>query len=467
MTTGTKVPLAAGSLIAVATGFFVSAFEFRVGRIVAAGLLVGLLVITRRRLGPALMSPVWIITIGYLGLALGGAMFYSTVYDAEGGAGVKIKLTEQVTAETFWLIFNAVAALVIGASATSFFQKKRPQGAPALAVVRTSRRVNGLALRFAIVPPLMLVAGVGVGQILRRTDYLPGAVGGLRGPALILAHATALALGYLLTQRLATHQRIAVQGYILLYAALYFSFGTRMVALLPLLLAAGYYAGSLNRRSKVALALCALLSLYLVQLPLYVRSFDEHGLIPYAQGLPGFFSETLKPDQVAVTALVSFGAIGETAFVEPKLPRRDLWIALNPAPGQASGWYEVADKHRLNIFTPYPALGELGNAGIRTVIVYYLFLGVFLSYLDSRIRFYLRSNRPGIPLAILGLCGLFVLLSLQYNLRSANRLLLYALIVDFGGRAIRSGLVPMLGRPGPRQLIPANEDLPKASNRRR
>jgi len=419
----------------------VAVINFPIGRLMAVGLLLGGLAATRQRLGPLLLSPVWIVVLGYLGLALTGALFYDDIADANGGAGIRIDLTGQASRDTFWLLMTAATSVLATATITSRVRcPVNPESRPTS--LRTTSELNLLLLLASILPLVMVILSSGPGRILERDNYLAGPPGAISGIGVNLALAASLGLGYLLTQRLSAPRRVVVLVLIACYGLLFLSFGTRGLALFPILVAAGAYAGRGNLRTKIALGVCGVLGLYLVQLPLYLRGLDHHGLVPYATALPDFFGRALQPAVVGQTVLISYGTIGKTAYEERPIPTGDLWVALNPGPGELSGWYEIADRHRLNIYTPYPALGELGNAGTVAVVAYYAFVGVVLAYLGRRVRFYLATRRPLVPLALLGLVDLFVLYSLQYNLRSANRLLLYAIAFDVAARTSRGLMRP-------------------------
>ena len=145
---------------------------------------------------------------------------------------------------------------------------------------------------------------------------------------------------------------------------------------------------------------------------------------------PRFLEASIGWDAVLLNVLVSFAIIGVTAYAQPLIPGHDLFVSLSPLPGGMAGWYQVAPQHRLNIYTPYAAVGELGNAGYGTVVVYFLAVGLLLALFDRRVRALLQDGRQAHALAIVGLIGLFCLFTVQYNLRASTRMLYYAVAVD-------------------------------------
>jgi hypothetical protein len=163
---------------------------------------------------------------------------------------------------------------------------------------------------------------------------------------------------------------------------------------------------------------------------LFTRSLSDHGLWPYLQALPDITSSHLSWSSILLNLLVGFGAIGKTAFDMPPIPQGDFLVAINPLPGDLAGWYEIARSHRLNVYAPFAALGELGNSGWPFVVGYCLAIGFVLGYLDRRMRTLLARGQQLYGVALVGIAGLSVVLSTQYNLRSTTRLLYYALVLD-------------------------------------
>src|SRR5690606_20566455 len=143
---------------------------------------------TRRRIGPALMSPVWLVAAGYVGLAVAGLLFYGSVADASGGAGIQIELSDEVSQRTFWLILTTAAALTVGGTAGSLFLHRTRREAVAVTAVRTTPAMNRMVFRFAFLAPLLLIATTGT-KIVQRDQYLANSSGSLSGPAFVLGHA--------------------------------------------------------------------------------------------------------------------------------------------------------------------------------------------------------------------------------------------------------------------------------------
>jgi hypothetical protein len=162
---------------------------------------------------------------------------------------------------------------------------------------------------------------------------------------------------------------------------------------------------------------------------------------------------------LALNLLIGYGVIGRTAFDIPPINQADFLVSVNPLPGGLSGWYQIADDHRLNLFTPMAALGELGNLGWPSVIGYCGTVGFVLAYLDLRVRGLMERGRQLHGLLLLALTVLFTVLSTGYNLRTATRMLYYALALD----ALTRGWIAIRGRR--RRGVPAPSEELQASTR--
>src|SRR4029078_8252920 len=126
------------------------------------------------------------------------------------------------------------------------------------------------------------------------------------------------------------------------------------------------------------------LGLYLIELPLEFRALTSHGIVPYVNALPGILSSTHPWDATGRNLLIGYAVIAVTAFQGAALPLGDLLVAVNPLPGRLTGWYEIADLHRLHVFTPMPGLGELGNAGWLVALMGSFLFGAALGVIDLR-----------------------------------------------------------------------------------
>lgn len=385
----------------------------------------------RRRIAPPFLSPVVLVAGSMLALTLGGAFFYQDVAMAPGGAGIQLVISDQLVLQTARLLLTATTAFIVGSALVLIRRRQVPSGGPVgfrAMVLSQSTLTAGavvcvLPLAYAMVVP-------GLPYLLDRPYYIATAFGGqLAGIGSQLSIAAVLGCGFLAAAWRGAARVFAVALFAV-YLALFFSEATRGLALAPVLFALGVFVAAPGRRARVGLLVAVAASVVLLPLPLFLRSRTHHGLIPYAGQLPAYLAQSSPWSVLALTVLISFAVIGVTAYVQPHFPMHDLLISVNPLPGNSVGWYQIAQVHRLNIYTPYGAVGELGNAGTVAVVAYFVVLGVVMAVLDRRIQEHLRSGLQAPALLVVALVGLFCLYNQQYNLRQSTRMAYYAVALE-------------------------------------
>lgn len=392
----------------------------------------GLMLLARRRLAPAPLSPIWMVTAIVVIAGILGQLFAAPLAGA-GGASVVIVLPPDVAHQT-GLLFGVVALVVAAAGVAVAARKTEP--------VVIDRQAGGLQLPararpwlwlFALVPAALFVAAGDLGRLVERASYQPpdpSEIAALGGQAAAVA-AAVLGLLWATSRPVG---RIAVAVLLGIYATYSFAIGSRRLALVLPLFALGYYLAKMNKRAAVFLGLSVLAALVLAGIPLYMRELPTHGIVPYAAALPGYFASPSGWRTIANNLLVSFPIAGAVAFAEPPIPGHVLWTQLNPAPGSWTDWPYWAPQLRLNFYTPYSAIGELGNYGWTTLICVTAAIGATLGYLDRRVRAWSARGQHVVVFALVGLSALFAIFCLQYDLRAALRMLVYAVALDVLGR---------------------------------
>lgn len=429
------------------------------------------LVALRRRLAPFFLSPVVLVAASMLALAVGGAVFYQDVAMAPGGAGIRLVISDQLVRETTQLLLLAVSAFLAGSAAGAVRRNSGPRTRVSFtAVTLPPATLTAVAVACAV-PAVYACFVPGLPYLLDRPFYIENAYGG--GVAAIgaqLSVAAVLGCGFLAVAWRGAG-RVFVVVLFVVYLCLFFGQATRGMALAPTLFALGAFAAAPGRRTRIGLLVAAVLSVYLLRLPLFLRGQVHHGIIPYAGDLPSYFAATSGWDVVALNVLISFGIIGTTAYVQPHFPLHDLIVSINPLPGGWAGWYQIAAVHRLNVYSPYGAVGELGNVGPVAVIGYFFVLGLLMAFLDRRVRAHLLAGRQAPALVVIGLVGLFCLYNQQYNLRQSTRMVYYAVAVELAVMAflwLRNRRRPeqddVLG-PAPADAPDAGDPLPVAAGR--
>lgn len=390
--------------------------------------MLGIIRLSRHRLAPLVFSPVAFVTLGLYGMGVLGAALYAGVAHAEAGGGARVVLSEAETVSTFVLMSIAAASVLAGGLVAAYALPPVPRTASASAFKVELPSASYGWLIFGSFIPLAVLIGARGSDVLSRPYYIAEAVqdGGVAGLAGQLAIAATIALGYLITAAKGGARFISVV-ILVSYVAFFFGSGSRRLAMIPILVMVGVFLARRTRVTGLMLALSAALSLYLIRLPLYLRALPEHGIFPYLQHFPGFFDYAVGWDSIGRNVLISFGIIGATAYQQPSIHRDVFWASVNPATGSAAGWYEYADQMRINIYTPYAGIGELGNHGIGYVVAYCFIAGIILALGDRAVIRFMDRGHGVLSLALVGLAGLFYLYSIQYNLRSSTRMLLYGI----------------------------------------
>ncbi|MEX5301220.1 hypothetical protein [Kocuria sabuli] len=374
--------------------------------------------------GKSLVSPVLLVSGGLLIVAVAGYILYPALENIPHAAGIRMPADPDILAEGFWALTCASLATSIGALAVVLFTK-RPTASLHMGVLHIRRKLRVLLVFATAVPTAMLIGVRGIDNLLERGTYLPEDSAGGFGGALSLAGIVSMVIcGYLLH----TERRVAwlfVLVNVMAFTTLMLSTGSRRFAAIPVLLAIGYYVARHDKVSSRILAMGGVAALFLVPLPLYWRTLDLHGLIPYLKSLDDYFGADLGLGTAAKTVLISVPLIGST--VNLRFPSGALSTSLDPRTGESAGWYDIAQSMRLNAFTPTPGVGELLHHGTTALVVFFLVIGVYLCLLDRHLRELNTRGHQLIAFAHLGLVTLFLLYVIQYNLRSSVRMLYYSL----------------------------------------
>lgn len=421
--------LVAGLAFAAVAAVLVFSLAFGTGWLLL-WLAVPLLILrfSRRWLNQAPLSPITIAVVFLVVVAGLGYYVGDRLAGAGGTGGVDgADLLAGMRAQTGQLICVAATCIAIGGSIAARITGRRN---PGLKFRVAPARYVPLILLGCMVPLVLIVGNGGIEAVFYRTTYLQPSAGGIfrLGPQLALP--AVLALGFL-----SAHRKIPVRfaAYVLLvaYALSFFSMGSRRLALFPILFAIGYFvAKPSKKRAWAVFAVAGLAAVWLIQIQLFLRGLPAHGLVPYFAALPEIAEQPINLPRVANNILVSFPIIALTAYGSPQIPVGHIMTSLNPLPGATVGWYEISRQLRLNEFTPFAGMGELGNVGYTAVVPFFLIVGLLFGYFEGRVRRLISQGHQMVSLVFVGLPGLFVIYCVQYNLRTSVRMLVYAIAAD-------------------------------------
>lgn len=306
----------------------------------------------------------------------------------------------------------------------------RPRGRAAAQPVGTiaaSERALWIAACCAFAVPVVLALGIGPGNLLRRPDYIV-----IGGPGLFVRVGTPLALPAVALAAFVAYStrrpttRIVASAAIVATAVITFSMGSRAFALIPLsaLLGVLLVGRTARRRLMVLVVATAVLTVMLARIPIEARSQDSHGLLPYGSALlTGDLPVRLDPAGVAGSFLMSFPIATESLYGPTSMSGTSLWVSLSPAPSGSSGWGEVQESYRINQYTPYSGLAELGYHGLGAVVAYTAVAGLIFGLCERLVRRLGGAAGRAGRVLVIGVASYQLLLLLQYNLRSAARVM--------------------------------------------
>jgi hypothetical protein len=391
----------------------------------SSGIVVsGLLAVLYRKVRPSLVSPVYALVFIYLGVFVLGAIFYDPEY---GALDVSKRQIIEVMSQIFWI----VSAFITGALLFATLSKRREELRRPIkvAAVRSSRlqTVSGIIISIACV--VLTVIGTGPGNLWYRQEYLvhENQILQISGGSLFLPSAFALGV---ITGQQARGVRFLALTIFGVIEALSVALSTRGLALLPIIFGVGcLFAQPKNRKFRAALGITLLVTPFLIMVPLATRSMTEQGFSTFPQILD-IGSQIDLGDQLHVVlnnVLFAVPLTIQSAMPIAENAGKYVLVNIDPTPGVWSGWYNK--ELRINEFIPFNAIGDLLRAGTWIAILYYSVVGVYFAGIDARIRSIDRIG-PGLLLLIAMTFG-FIVFSLQYSLRTATRLIYYAIAIEF------------------------------------
>ena len=395
-----------------------------------------------------------------------GALYYLHVPGSSSASGIVLSsndsrwtllifLTASLATATGAIVYRAIVQAPRDATMRgSTARASSPPWPNIPRVLRPSRVLPTLTA--STIPEAMLLISLG-SRLLTRDTYLVARdhLAVLHQLGAVLALPAAAVASSVLFSATRLRHRVVAGGLLVLYAVTFFSLGSRALACLPLLLLLGTSVADSGapRRLLMKTGIAAFFSFFLLQIPLTVRGLPTHGLLPYSAFVwhhpAQFASPSLR--YLSQNILFSYPLTGAVALRVPHLALRTFTISINPLPGGAASWYAIAHTLRLNPYTPYSSLGELANHGWPFLVIYFLVAGAVLANFEEFHKRFAGRTRVLVKITTLALTTFFVLTTLQYNLRTATRVLYYGFILKV---VVVGGTRLFLRR---RQPLPSNQ----------
>lgn len=322
-----------------------------------------------------------------------------------------------VVATAFCAAYTVGAAIVRPKKIAITFSRLRQSGA---------LRIPNGALVLAAILAVLLAVYAWQGAILQGT-YLES-----RGPDWAVSASSALGLPFavlafaLVAMRPGPWRGLAFVGLGVVVLIL-FGRSTRTLALVPgLVLVARATVSRQNMKFQTVFLACMATALFL-QLALIGRGSPAGvGIIPLGGQLLSHPGEVFSGFGLAASAGNFLVSAPLTALVAARpISSSVFWTSVNPLPSYFTDWNEVRGTLTFNAITPYNALGELAAQGWVTLTVCGFIIGLFFSA-STRVAAQLDGKFQVIAsLVVLAAIAYFSVIVMQYNLRSASRLVWY------------------------------------------
>ena len=389
-----------------------------------------LLYVVASKIKSIIQSPAFILA-SYLYIVCALGVILGSSLDALGGtAGAQTTLSPELAFLTARLFLLFAISTLIGAIAVARLKPFEGLSIPDFAQRIDSSRLANLTAIIGLCIVLLNIYAEGIGNLLDRgsrfgQDKSPiNAVIGV----LTLISVVGLGAGFVRAKLI---QRLVIGVVLALDFFLYFSLGSRTFGLLPVLLLFGSVLGGSKGKLLRNSLVTAVFTIVLAPVALFSRAQSSHGFFPYLNALKGLKYDAATLLSTTNNFVNGFEIVGTTAFNQPTIPWEAFLVSVNPSLGSNAGWYELSDSLRLNAYTPYGALGEIGNRGLLFSVLAGLAVGIYFGFIERNGHIVMSDFRAQIlHTGAIGLSILAIVQCTQYNLRSDVRLLYYSLCLE-------------------------------------
>ncbi len=423
-----------------------------ISTIVVAVSLAAFSVFGARRAAFAVWSPVYVVPGAYGTLGVGGYLYYGFTSGYHGGF-YDLSVSHDQLAQGLAAFLAATGAFLIGAVVHLLSSKRVRRGrartrSTATRTGRTARRRQPISGKTALIAPivlslplLMIIAGKGPDHILWRTDYLVERYHYVTIIGSLLALPAMLGLGFITPAKRSGAWRLVCIGVLLAYELVFLALSTRRIVVMLLFYIAGLAVGGARRHTISLLTVVWVISLpLLLQVPLQLRGMPEQGILALPENIASIATNTgLGESYVeaidSAARNLTFGApLAGYVSAQPPIPKGVLATSLNPLPSfipvpGLPPWESVRENLRATSYIPYSALGELLNHGWLWLVSYYFLIGFVAAWLHVGAWYFIGQRSRWGYLVGCGMFLLFAISSTQYNLRSATRLVWYAVAI--------------------------------------
>ena len=426
--------------------------ELVISSILLAASLTAFLFFCVRRVPFAIWSPVYIFPLTYAAIGLGGYFYYRFSSSYRYGF-YDLAVTHNYLARSLAAFLIAISAFVIGVLAYVLLSKRAllvyrgRKSAKTFTVSQWQHRVPmfGRAAvttpAFLSLPLILTIVGIGPDNIWWRSDYLVEHYHYFLIAGSLLSLPAVLYLGAITPSRRNITWRVSCGFIFVLYMLIYLAMSTRQIVVIIVFYIAGLSLGGARRKVIAPLVTMWVLSLpLLLQIPLQLRGMPHQGLAPLFNNLISIATDTristgyIDAIDAGIRNLTFGVPLSGYVGSRPPIPIEALGSSLNPLPSfipvpGLPPWENFQESLRATKYIPYNALGELLNYGWPWLTFYYMLVGLLAAWLEVSANYFQRQRSQLGYIVGCGMLLLFSIVSTQYNLRSATRLLWYAVAI--------------------------------------
>ena len=372
-------------------------------------------------------------------MGIGGCLFY-LFFDmlSIGGVSFKILITSEELLSTLKYYMFCINSILLGAGIFILVQYRKGAHDISSYMAELSKPTqlnppnlfsySSVLIALSIIPAVSLVIGSGF-NIFYDTQYLEYKIRIFRIIGQMFIPVSGILLGYALPQRVNINQKIAIVLSILFNFIVLVSIATRLIAVFPVFVSFGYMT---SRGSYRYLPLFLIISLSMFFIPLYLRSQEQHGFIPYVYALFRLNTENVWSVFLLIFNNIFFSVPLTYAALclDVNYPWNYLFTSLNPLPGFLTNWYQILpDIVRLNATTPVNSISEIFYYGHDIAFLFFVILGFMIMYLTLITKRIIIVERNLLVYSIIiSMIFLFSIYSLQYPLRNSLRYFYYTLL---------------------------------------
>ncbi len=165
---------------------------------------------------------------------------------------------------------------------------------------------------------------------------------------------------------------------------------------------------------------------YIIQL----RSLNRHGIIPHLAYLTKLDSSFIESFVFNIYYSFIFGVFVTIKTIQETVKDWNIiLVSLNPLPGKWAGWYDYADKLRLNRYAPYSLHGQVFSMGKTFTFLFFFIVGLIFANIEKRVRKFILNGKKTLAFVIVLIMILFIVHAFEYHLRSAFRYIYYAYFI--------------------------------------